>query len=157
MGRFSPVAATGLVLLACLACSDLQVVTATYATLEEAEAAGAVRQGWVPVGLPPGTYEIREAHDPRSPRRWGLFNFPPGEGAALRALLGPERPFDGLRPDPPRRIEWWPVLLRRELDQERIASTGLRAYESGAGDLVFAVNWTQGRAYYWTHDSPDLR
>ncbi len=140
------------VLLLSSGCRDVDVVTASYATLAEAEAAGAVREGWLPAGLPPGTYEIREAHDPRSPRRWGLFNFPPDEEHAMRGLIGAERPFAGLQANPPRRIEWWPVLLRRELDQERIAATGLRAYESRDGELIFAINWSQGRAYYWTRE-----
>ena len=149
-GRFHALIGIALLLLSAGACRDVDVVTASYTTLEEAEAAGAIREGWLPAGLPPGTYEIREAHDPRSVRRWGLFNFPPVEESALRALLGPERPFAGLHGNAPRRIEWWPVLLRRELDQERIAPTGLRAYESREGNLVFAVHWRQGRAYYWT-------
>ena len=68
------------------------------------------------------------AHDVDSNRRWGLFNFPPEEGDALRALAGPEISFDGLECNPPGRIEWWPVLLRQRLDGERIKATGLRGY-----------------------------
>jgi hypothetical protein len=40
-------------------------------------------------------------------------------------------------------------VLRGDLDAARIAATGLRAYRSKSGDLVFAINWRQGRAYYW--------
>lgn len=152
MGRCRAMVVLGLALLVAGACRDLEVVTATYRTLGEAEAAGAIREGSLPDSLPPGTYEIREAHDRRSARRWGLFNFPPHEESALRALLAPERSFAGLHCNPPRRIEWWPVLLRGELDQERIAATGLRAYESREGELLFGVNWAQGRAYYWTRE-----
>ena len=92
--------------------ANLDVVTETYATLAEAQAAGAVDRGWLPRGLPPGTRELRVAHDLDSTRRWGLFNFPPEEGDALRALVGAEISFDGLACNPPGRIEWWPVLLR---------------------------------------------
>jgi hypothetical protein len=133
-------------------CRDIDVLTETYATLAEAQAAGAVDRGWLPRGLPPGTRELRLAHDLDSPRRWGLFNFPPGESEALKGLLASEIPFDGLTCNPPRRIEWWPVLLREELDAERIKATGLQAYSGKDSDLIVAVNWAQGRAYYWTRE-----
>ncbi len=131
---------------------NLDVLTETYATLAEAQAAGAVDRGWLPRGLPPGTRELRLAHDLDSTRRWGLFNFPPEEGDALRALTGPEIPLDGLACNPPGRIEWWPVLLRQQLNGERIKATGLRGYAAKEGDLVLAVNWAQGRAYYWSRE-----
>ena len=133
-------------------CRDVDVVTETYATLSEAQTAGAADRGWLPRGLPPGTYELRLAHDLDSQRRWGLFNFPPDQGDALRPLLGAEISFDGLSCNPPRRIEWWPVLLRAELDGERLKATGLRVYAASDGDLIHAVNWAQGRGYYWSRE-----
>lgn len=136
-------------LLPAAGCRDLDVVTASYATLAEAIQAGAVERGWVPRDLPSGTRELREAHDLDSNRRWGLFNFPPAEAEALRALLGEEMPIQGIRCDPPRRIEWWPVLLRGALDPEQLRATGLEAYAGLDGELIFAINWNQGRAYYW--------
>ncbi|HSC26285.1 MAG TPA: hypothetical protein VLD67_03370 [Vicinamibacterales bacterium] len=140
--------------LSCAACRDLEVVTAVYATLNEARAAGAIERGWIPEGLPQGTHDIREAHDLDSNRRWGLFSFPHDQDGALRALLEPgELSFDALACDIPARIEWWPVLLRGRLDDERIRATGLEAYRAASGDLVFAVNWKQGRAYYWTFET----
>jgi hypothetical protein len=53
--------------------------------------------------------------------------------------------------DVPARIEWWPVLLRGTFDERRASdatTTGLQAYT--ASGVVFAVNWNQRRAYYWT-------
>lgn len=147
-------AAGFVVALAQPACRDFDVVTASYRTLADARAAGAIERGWVPDGLPEGTYELREAHDLDSNRRWGLFNFPPGEADALRDLLEhSETSLEGLRCDIPSRIEWWPVLLRGRLDPERIRTTGLRAYRARRGDLLFVVQWEQGRAYYWDVDS----
>ena len=140
------------IVMAISGCRDVDVVTETYATLAEAQTAGAVDRGWLPRGLPPGTRELRVAHDLDSPRRWGLFDFPPDEGDRLRALLGEEIAFDGLTANPPRRIEWWPVLLREQLDGERIKATGVRGYAAKEGGLVFAVNWPQGRAYYWSRE-----
>lgn len=139
-------------LLAAAGCADREVVTANYATLDEAVREGATADGQLPEGLPPGTRDIREAHDRRSPRRWGLFDFPQEEAEILRALLAAEVPFGGERCTPPRRIEWWPVQLRGRLDEERLVATGLRAYVARSGDLMFAVNWRQGRAYYWTRE-----
>jgi hypothetical protein len=133
------------------ACRNIDVVTASYATLAEARAAGAVQRGYVPDGIPPGAHDLREAHDLDTNRRWGLFGFPANERPALEALLDPtELPIEGLRCDMPGRIEWWPVLLRGQIDGGRARATGLRAYRTKAGDLVFLVNWNQGRAYYWT-------
>lgn len=133
------------------ACRDLDVVTESYATLEEAKNAGAIERGWVPDGLPPGTTELREAHDLDSNRHWGLFLFPQSESDALRRLLQPDEvSLAGRTIDIPGRVEWWPVLLRGRLDEEKVKSTGLRAYRSVRGDRLFLVNWQQGRGYYWS-------
>jgi hypothetical protein len=140
-----------LVAAASIGCRDIDVVTASYATLDEAREAGAIERGWIPEGLPPGAHDLREAHDGRSSRRWGLFSFAREEADSLRRLLEPdERTFAGMRCDAPPRIEWWPVQLRGALDDEKLRATGLRAYHAAAGDLVFAVNWNQGRGYYWS-------
>jgi hypothetical protein len=133
-------------------CRNSNVITESYATLAEAQAAGAIDREWLPRGLPPSARELRVAHDLDSPRRWGLFNFPAAEGEALRSVIGQEVSFDGLSCNPPRRIEWWPLLLRRQLDRERITATGLRGYAAKDGELIFAVNWAQGRAYYWSKE-----
>lgn len=140
-----------LLVAAATSCRNIDVVTATYSTLADAREAGAVARGWLPNGLPAGTYDIREAHDLDSNRRWGLFSFPVAEAATLKRLLqSGEISLDNEVCDVPRRIEWWPVLLRGQLDGERIRATGLRAHRSADESLLFAVNWNQGRAYYWT-------
>jgi hypothetical protein len=136
--------------LASAGCSDLDVVTASYNTLADARAAGALASGRLPDGLPPGATDLREAFNTDSNRRWGLFNFPVGEAAHLKARLGrDEISVAGATCDPPRRIEWWPVLLRGRLDAEGVAAAGLQAYRSADGELIVLVNWKQGRAYYW--------
>ena len=91
---------------------------------------------------------------PGTPQRWGVIEFPQSEEASLRALLQPEEiPLDGQRCEVPGRVEWWPVILRGTLSGERVAATQLRAYRARQGDLMFAVNWNQGRAYFWTPPS----
>jgi hypothetical protein len=130
------------------ACRNSNVVTGTYATLDEARAAGAVANGYLPDGLPPSTREIREAHDPGSRDHWALFSFSPAEAESLRAIVGnAEASLEGEDLEVPGRLEWWPVLLRGRLDAERIRATGLSTYRSG--DVRYAVNWNQGRAYLW--------
>lgn len=140
-----------LVLLSVAGCRDLNVVTASYNTLGDARAAGAIASGRLPGGLPPGATDLREAFNPDTNARWGLFNFPVGEAAHLAGQLGQtEISLTGESCDPPRRIEWWPVLLRGRLDPERVATAGLQAYRSADGELIVLVNWKQGRAYYWS-------
>ena len=134
-------------------CRNSDVVTAAYATLAEAEAAGAVERGWLPAGLPRSVHDLREAHDLDTNRRWGLFDFAPDERPALEALLAV--PEDGawmqdLRCDIPARIEWWPVLLRGAIRPDALKEAGLDAYRGREGGLVLVVNWKQGRAYYWS-------
>jgi hypothetical protein len=144
------VTALAAVLLGGAACSGINSQTNSFATLAEARQAGAIERGWIPEGLPPGSHELREAHVPGTSRRWGIVNFPPAEGGTLRALLAPdETSMDGFRCEIPARIEWWPVMLRGDLNGSRLTSIGLRGYRAKSGDLFFAVNWDQGRAYYW--------
>ena len=136
------------------ACRNIDVVTASYATLAEARDAGAVAAGRMPEGLPVGTHDIREARDTDTVRRWMLFSFPAAEGDTLKTLIeSQEVSLEGESCDVPGRIEWWPVLFRGALDPDAIAATGLRAYQSASGDFVFLVNWKQGRAYYWSSGS----
>ena len=130
------------------ACGDIDVVTNAYASA--AEARPAVEKGWIPAILPPGAHDIREAHDNAGRRRWGLFSFRQEDVNALRQQLGPELSLTGVRADAPPRIEWWPILLRGDLDGEGLAATGLKGYPVSGQQLVIAVNWNQRRAYYWS-------
>ncbi len=144
--RRSAVIALAAVTLA--ACGGASAKTASFATLVEAQPA--IDKGWMPAGLPQASYEIRAAYVPNGWQRWGIINFPASAVPELRALLEPqELSLAGVRCVVPGRIEWWPVQLREQLDAERIAATGARAYRARAGKLIFVVNWTQGRGYYW--------
>jgi hypothetical protein len=138
-------------LLVGVAACGRAVQTASFATFAEARQSGAVERGWVPAVLPAEAFELRAAYDTRGSQRWGLFNFRPDDGDALRAIVEPQEiSLAGTVMDIPARIEWWPVQLRGTLDAERISATGLRAYRARSEPLVIAVNWKQGRAYYWT-------
>lgn len=139
-----------LVLAMAGACSGANARTHSFNTLSAAIEAGAVEQGLLPAGLPPGTREIRIGYLPDGRGRWGLFNFPPDQGPALKQILQPQEiPLEGQRVDVPGRIEWWPRALRGTLDGERLGATGLKGYKTLDGTRVVAINWAQGRAYYW--------
>ena len=132
------------------ACASERTHTMSFASIREAREAGAVARGWVPAILPAGSYELRAAYEPSGSQRWGLFNFRSDDVDALRAVLSAEEiPLDGMRIDIPGRIEWWPVAMRGSLDSDRLRATGLRVYRVKETPLVLAVNWSQGRAYYW--------
>lgn len=133
-----------------VACSGIKSQTNSFATLAEARQAGAISSGWIPEGLPPGAHDLREGHVPGTQQRWGLFEYPHAEEATLRGLLQPDEVRGDIgRCEAPARIEWWPVMLRGQLDADRLATTGVRVYRAKDGNLLFAVNWNQGRAYYW--------
>jgi len=134
-----------------LACEGIDAQTNAFATLAEARDAGAIINGWVPEGLPPGTVDIREAHVPGTRERWGVVNFPAADADSLRALLQPDPiVLQAARADAPKRVEWWPLALRGDIDGRTLAAAGVVTYRARQGDLMFAVNWKQGRAYYWT-------
>lgn len=140
-----------LVLLVLSACRDAGVATDAFATFAEAEQAGAISRGVIPAILPKSAHDIREAHDLERNRRWGLFGFPTSDADALRAMLQPqELSLSGVSCDMPGRVEWWPVMLRGELNPEMVKTAGLQAYQARQGGLIVLVNWNQGRAYYWT-------
>jgi hypothetical protein len=129
-------------------CSDLRVKQGIYTNLEDAKASGAVQAGWVPASLPANAADLREGHLPDG-RQWGVFTFTPKDAEAVRALLGPEITAKPPACDPPGRLEWWPQLLNTPIDLERVKSTGFRLYPERGGQRAFAINWGQGRAYYW--------
>ena len=138
------------ILLLTAGCAGISAKTDSFNTAEDARRSGAIERGILPLALPPGARDIRIAYIPGGDDRWGLFNFPPEQSGTLRTELNSdELPLSGLRIDVPPRIEWWPVALRGDVDGERLALTGLRAYRSRDGRLVVAVQWAQGRAYYW--------
>ena len=142
-----PVVLMVLVLLASAGCSDLRVKMGIYANLDEARKAGALANGWVPDGLPPSAADLREGHVPDG-RHWGVFSFAAADAEAVRALLGPEITTGTLSCEPPGRLEFWPRVLLSPVDVERVRSTGFRLY-TGRDSRTYAINWGQGRAYYW--------
>jgi hypothetical protein len=77
-----------------------------------------------------------------------VFSFTPPEETMVRALIGTEITSGTLSCEPPRRLEWWPRLLLSPVDVDKVRSTGFHLYRA-AGERTYAINWGQGRAYYW--------
>jgi hypothetical protein len=138
-----------IVMLAAGACagSPLSVQVGVYNSVADARQAGAIAAGWIPDGVPPGAGDLREGHMADG-RHWGVFSFKPAEEPDVRRLIGPEITTGTLTCEPPRRLEWWPRLLISRFDVDKVRSTGFRLYNAGGG-RTFAINWGQGRAYYW--------
>ena len=137
-----------LTVLAAPGCSDLRVKEGIYTNLDDAKASGAIQAGWVPEGLPASAADFREGHLPDG-RHWGVFTFAARDADAVRALLASEISSGPLTCNPPGRLEWWPRLLTTPIDPDRVKSTGFRLYMERVGQRTYAINWGQGRAYYW--------
>jgi hypothetical protein len=139
-------------LLAVVSCravdKSLNSRVGVYATVDEARAEGAVQRGLVPEGLPPGSSDLRVAYLDDG-TQWGVVTFLPARGGALKALVGNEVISGAVRCGAPGRFEWWPRVLRDPIDLNTVHATGLRVYSAREGGRTWAVNWNQGRAFYW--------
>jgi hypothetical protein len=129
------------------ACSSLSVNMAVFNTAAEAREAGAISAGWVPEGIPASASDLRAGYLPDG-RHWGVFAFRASEEPAVRQLIGEEITNGTLTCEPPGRLEFWPRVLLTPVDVARVQSTGFRLYR-GSGSRTWAINWGQGRAYYW--------
>jgi hypothetical protein len=136
-----------LVLLALAGCGDLRVKMDVFNSVDEARRGGAIDAGWIPARVPANASDLREGHLPDG-RHWGVFAFEAADEAAVRSLAGEEITTGSLTCDPPGRLEFWPRLIRTPVNVEQVRATGFRMYRGGDG-RTYAVNWGQGRVYYW--------
>jgi hypothetical protein len=134
-------------MLTAAGCSDLRVKMAVFNTAGEARQAGAIAAGWVPEGIPNAANDLRAGYMPDG-RHWGVFAFRAADESAVRPLMREEITAGPLECDPPGRLEFWPRVLRTPIDLEKVRSTGFRVYR-GTDGRQYAINWGQGRAYYW--------
>jgi hypothetical protein len=128
-------------------CGDLRVETGVYNTTDEARRGGAIGGGWIPAGVPESASDLREGHLPDG-RHWGVFAFHPSDAKVVGALTSSEITEGTLTCDPPGRLEFWPRILLARIDVAQVRRTGFRLYRGGDG-RTYAINWGQGRAYYW--------
>ena len=134
-------------LLVLAGCGDLRVKMGVFNTVDEARRGGAIEAGWIPERVPANASDLREGHLPDG-RHWGVFAFGSADEAAVRSLVGEEITSGSLTCDPPGRLEFWPRLIHTPVNVEQVRATGFRLYRAADG-RTYAINWGQGRAYYW--------
>ena len=148
-GLVAGFAALALFLGACRAMDEsLNSRVGVYANVDEARADGAIQRGFVPEGLPAGASDLRVAYLDKG-THWGVLAFPSAQADALRALVGPEITSGSVTCSAPGRFEWWPRVLQDPIDLNTVHATGLRLYTARDGRRTWAINWNQGRAFYW--------
>ena len=128
-----------------------------YPTLVEAEKAGELNRGWVPVYLPKTSRAIHLVEQDSPSTEWGGFEFTPADSQELRKHL---KNVDALPPSV-RRVSnpggsWWPAVLKGKLDDGKIHGEGFELYvvEDPADSVsiwveLFAIDWSKGRGFFY--------
>ena len=129
-----------------------------YASLADADKAGAVTHGWIPDDLlPRSSHAIHEVHEISPSTEWCAFEFVPNDTQNLHKNL---KTFDALPPSvrrvPDPRVSWWPAALEGSLDPVKIHSAGFELYivevpaTSVTRDvLLFAIDWSKGGGFFY--------
>ena len=131
-----------------------------FASLADADKAGAINRGWIPDDLLPGSsHAIHEVHELSPSTQWCAFEFLPPDSQIFRKNL---KIVDALSlsvkrvPNP--RVPWWPDVLKGNLDVDKIHKAGFELYEVERPAtsvtteiLLFAVDWTKGRGFFYSH------
>lgn len=135
-----------------------------YPSLTDADKAGAITRGWIPADLiPASSRAIHETHELSPSTEWCAFEFSPADSQGFRKNL---KSIDMLPPSvshvPSPGASWWPVVLRGNLEVEKIHKAGFELYvaERPANSvnmdiLLFAVDWARGRAFFYSTGEPD--
>ena len=130
-----------------------------YPSLADAGKDGATTRGWIPDDiLPSSSRSIHEVHSLSPSREWCVFEFTAEDSETLRMKL---KQIDVLPPsirrirDP--KVSWWPTALKGNLDPQGIRHQGFDLYtiEQPANSvqnfiLLFAVDWSKRRAYFYS-------
>ena len=106
---------------------------ASYATLEDAVAAGAVDRGWVPDFLPPSTHEIAEVHNLDLNTGAGRFRFGADDIEDLRTRLHAITRED--------------ITGKPPFDPTLLVESGYELYFHS--NFVLAVKWHENFARFW--------
>lgn len=129
-----------------------------YSSLAAAEKDGAITRGWIPVFLPESSRNIHELHDLSPSTAWCAFEFLPAESSERfrRNLTSIQvLPASISRVPTPGKL-WWPSVLQGNLDTGRIHKAGMELYvvitpatPSSKYVLLFAIDWSSGRAFFY--------
>jgi hypothetical protein len=143
-------------------CGDRQ--ESFYPNLSDADKAGAIMRGWVPDDILPASSRTIHVVGELSPsKEWCGFEFLPADSQRLLKNL---KSVDALPPAvkhiPSPDVSWWPSVLKGNLDVEKIREAGFQLYvvERPATSvtteiLLFAIDWPQGRAFFYSTGKPD--
>ena len=121
------------------ACAE--TMEASYATVAEAEAAGAIAKGWVPDWLPPSATSIREAHNLDTNNFMVRFAVPKGTDFQLPSACKPVAL--NVPTKPPFRRSWWP---------SDVPASGLATHRHsffGCNRTFVAYSVAQGEGFVW--------
>jgi len=123
-----------------VACSES--MEESYATLAEAQAAGAIERGWLPTWLPASSTAIHEMHDLDSNISALSLKFSGSEGWKPPASCRHVSPTDV----PPQRMSRnWPT----DVPTGGLVTHRHRYYVCEEGTAYLAVNGSSGELYFW--------
>ena len=114
-----------------------------YPDLQAAKDAGAIERGWIPVWIPPTSYDLRETHDLDSNRSMLAFKYSPRD--APRPLDVCAEVHAGQLQDVPFRVSWWPA----DVPPTSVVASQFAFYSCEDGRALLAVSALEGEAYYW--------
>jgi len=124
-----------------------------YATFAEAEADGAIEQGWLPAYLPRSASGIREVHDLDTNARWVAFRAAPVDLTRMVEDFEPLSYAEARRTAVrrPWRVggDWPPELSEPTLATPRQTEL-LGLYRHGTEAYCLAIEWQTGRAWGWS-------
>ena len=129
-----------------------------YPTLADADKDGATTRGWIPDLLPRNSRSIHEVHDLSPSTEWCAFEFVSVDSDVLRKNLksvGALPPSVRRVPNPG--VSWWPAVLTRNLDAEKIHRDGFDLYIVERPDTsvttsiyLFAIDWSKGHGFFYS-------
>ena len=131
----------------------------SYASLADADRDGAITRGWIPGFLPESSRDIHEVHDLSPSTVWCAFQFDPRDDQKLRKnLKAAGAIFPRQIHIPSAGVRSWPRVLKGDLRPDEIRKAGYTLYVTSdpltypqSERLLFAIDWSNGRGYYYGH------
>src|SRR5271168_2600181 len=132
-----------------------------YQTLADADKAGEITRGWIPVDLMPSRSRAIHLVEELSPsREWCAFEFLPTDSEKplqkLKSVDALPSPVNQIR-NP--HVSWWPSVLNGNLDVGKLKKAGFQLYvverpanSVQTGIYLFALDSSNGCGFfYWNY------
>jgi hypothetical protein len=133
-----------------------------YGTRSDAEKNGEFDRGWLPDFLPQSSHAIHLAYDLSPSEEWCGFEFDPADAKELLKNVKPVAASPTLRErvrNP--NLQWWPGFFEGNLDLQKMRSAGFALYSTKRSvsqvedeTLLFAIDTTSGRGYFYGWETP---